>query len=48
MNALEIIAWACVLGFGVWGVAAKDWRASIGALVVAVVAFALIIAHVWR
>jgi hypothetical protein len=45
---IEIILWALVLGFGVWGVAAKDWRASIGALVCAVVAFALLIAHGWR
>jgi len=44
----EVILWAAVLGFGIWGTVAKDWRASIGALVVAVVALVLVIAHVWR
>lgn len=48
MTALAVILWALVLGAGLWGALGKDWRASIAALVIAVVALVLAIAHVWR
>jgi uncharacterized membrane protein len=48
VNALPLVLWALVLGAGLWGALAKDWRASIPTIVLAVLAFVLLIAHVWR
>jgi hypothetical protein len=48
VNALPVILWACVLGTGLWGALSKDWRPSIGTIVLAVIGFLLLIAHVWH
>ncbi len=48
MSVLEVTCWVAVLALSVWGIAAKDWRASIGTLAVSVLAIVLMIVHAWR